>query len=56
MAGRPKIGSDVEKANKILREKSRRALKNDQAQAEAFFTRGDLDTESFGILVQVSGI
>ena len=46
MAGRPKIGSDVDIANKILREKTSKALKKDQAQAKAFFTRGGLLTNS----------
>ena len=35
MAGRPKIGSDIEVANKILGQKNSKSLKNDQVQAKA---------------------
>ena len=40
MAGRPKIGSNAEIANKLSRQKRAKALLSDQAQASSFFSKG----------------
>lgn len=40
MAGRPKIGSEVDVANKLSRKKIAQTLRSDQAQASSFFSRG----------------
>lgn len=40
MAGRPKIGSEIDVANKLSRKKMAQTLRSDQAQATSFFSRG----------------
>lgn len=40
MAGRPKIGSEIDVANKLSRKKIAQTLLSDQAQASNFFSRG----------------
>lgn len=40
MAGRPKIGSEIDVANKLSRRKMAQTLRSDQAQASSFFSRG----------------
>ena len=40
MADRPKIGSEIDVANKLSRKKIAQTLRSDQAQAHSFFSRG----------------